>query len=93
MRIIRFNENKFDSNEKVYKVTFSGEVDIPISKIEETDRYNIYKDKDKNFAILAGLEEYFYMSGDMHFDYKLYDGAGNPIENEELFDNTKKYNL
>lgn len=93
MRIQRFNEGKFDPNEKVYKVTFSGKVDVPLSKIEETERYHIYKNKDKDFAILAGLEEYFYMSGDMHFDYKLYDGAGNPIEDEELFDRTKKYNL
>lgn len=93
MKIQRFNENKFDPNEKVYRVTFSGEVDVPLSTIEETDKYQQYKEKDKNFAILAGLEEYFYEQGDMHFSYKLYDGTGNPIENEELFDNTKKYNL
>lgn len=92
MKIQRFNENKFNPNEKVYKVTFSGEVDIPLSTIERTDKYQQYK-KDGDFAILAGLEEYFYDAGDMHFSYKLYDGAGNPIEDEELFDKTNKYNL
>ena len=93
MKIQRFNENKFDPNEKVYKVTFSGEIDVPLSELKQMDKYNEYKVKDKDFAIFAGLEEYFYENGDMHFSYELYDGAGNKIEDEELFDNTKKYNL
>lgn len=92
MKIKKFNE-KFSPTEKVYRVTFSGEVDVPLSRIKETEKYWQYKDSDPDFAIFAALEEYFYNSGDMHFDYKLYDGAGNPIDDEELFDKTIKYNL
>ena len=92
MKIKKFNEN-FNPYEKVYKVTFSGEAVVPLSRIKEMDKYHQYKDSDPDFAILAALEEYFYESGNMHFDYKLYDGAGNPIEDEEQFDNLIKYNL
>lgn len=93
MKIQKFNEGKFDPNEKVYRVTFSGEVDVPLSTIEEMEKYQHYEDTNRDFAILAGLEEYFYEQGNMHFSYELYDGAGNKIEDEELFDRTKKYNL
>lgn len=92
MKIERFNESRFKPNEKVYRVTFSGQIDVPLSEIEQTDRYQQYK-SDKDFCVLAGLEEYFYEAGQMHFNYELYDGAGNPIEDEEEFDKRNKYNL
>lgn len=92
MKIQRFNESEFNPKEKVYRVTFSGQVDVPLSVIEQTDRYQQYI-SDKNFRVWAGLEEYFYEAGQMHFTYELYDGAGNPIEDEEEFDKRNKYNL
>ena len=53
------------------------------------------KKSDSDSDITYSIEEYLKTSGQSanFFDWELYDGNGNPIEDEEMFDNTVKYNI
>ena len=109
MKIKRFNETlnkKYDPTEKILKVTFSGSLDDPLKKIEDTEYFNKYYNtgsassvRNRSECITYGIEEWLNESGEgaNHYQYELCDGNGNLIENEEEFDKQveriKKYNL
>ena len=104
MKIRRFNEsnvirkiNGLKPTDKVARLTFSGTLDVPLKEIEKTDYYQSYhNDKsDKHSDVSYALEEYLHTSGESSnfFTWELYDGNDNPIEDEEMFDSSLKYNI
>ena len=104
MKIRRFNEanvirkiNGLKPTDKVVRLTFSGTLDVLLEEIEKTNYYINYigLDEDKDGVISYALEEYLYNSGESSnfYDWKLYDGNGNPIEDEKMFDTSIKYNV
>ena len=54
---------------------------------------NVTLKEAKESSIMYGIEEWVYTSGNAKINWKLFDGSGNPIEDEEVFDNSIKYNL
>ena len=104
MKIKRFNEaleGKYNPSEKILKITFSGTLEVPMKKIEETNYYQSYckSPEDRDMCVHYGIEEYIHETSDAanFYSYELYDGEGNLIKNEEEFDshiaNIKKYNI
>ena len=89
------NFNKFDSDEKVLKITFDNVIYVKLSDIEETDKYKEFVGEgvDPKHARLYGIEEYCYYTGVPEFDWELYDGDGNKIEDEDLYDEEKKFKI
>ena len=103
MKIKRFNESlegTYLPTDKILKVTFSGSLEVSLKEIEKTEYFNnYYKGDNRDECIAYGIEEYLKESGRgaNHYQYEIYDGSGNLIENEEEFDrqvgNMKKFNL
>jgi hypothetical protein len=103
MKIKRFNESlnkKYNPTDKILKVTFSGSLEVPLKKIEDTEYFGrYYKGDNRSECIAYGIEEWLKESGEgaNHYQYEICDGNGNPIENEEEFDKQvermKKYNI
>ena len=99
MKIIRFNESNI--SDKFVKITFGGERTVSIEDIEGTEAYQRYMDKKsydnyidrRQNAIWFGAEQFINENGLGGFSTELVDFNGDKIEDEELFDSTKKYNL
>ena len=104
MKIKRFNESlkgNWKPTDKVLVIT-TEPMEVLIDDIRKTDKFQLYgrEDKDdpngpddyKDERLFYGIEEWIYTSGNPSFSYKLYDGLGNIIEDEPLFDKVKKYN-
>ena len=88
----------FKSDEKILKVTFNGSFYVPLKDIENTEVYNKYinmYDEDIDTARFYAIEQYICDTGDVanHYNYKLMNGAGIFIDNEEEYDNAIKYNI
>ena len=84
----------FDKDEKILKVEFQPAY-LRVEDIEQTD---IYKDHieggmNRKDALYYGIDEYLYEHNLMYKDFEMYDGDGNKIEDEKLYDETKKFNL
>jgi hypothetical protein len=99
MKIERFNENilsgRWKPTDKVLKVKVNHEFEVLIDDIRDTDKYQQYGRYEDD--LFYGLEEWLYTSENPRFDYTLYDGNGNIIEDEDEFDkyikNVKNYNI
>jgi len=110
MKIDRFNENygQYKPTDKILKVSVE-DFKVLLKDIENTDAYqNALEHHIKEYpkdtieearqdSIMYGLEEYVYRSGNAIFNWKLYDGMDNKIEDEKDFDkyadNVNKYNV
>jgi len=106
MKIKRFNQlneginnlDRFKPDEKVLEITFNGKFYVSLKNIEEMDAYREHLEQyesDIDTSRFYGVEQYICDTGEVanHFNYKLMDGSGMYIEDEEEYDNTKKYNL
>jgi hypothetical protein len=103
MKILKFNENNNDddSYKKFVKITFEGELEVPFEDIKRTEAYQnaFYKKYDN--PLFYGVEGYLEQNTDnINYNYRLVDGNGNPIDDEEEFDKKvelynagKKYNI
>ena len=87
MKILRFNEAiNYKPTDKIIKGTLHWDFEI---FREDLDSYiNTFDDLESALQV--------YLRDNMsnkNFDYKLVDGNGNEIEDEEEFDDANKYNL
>ena len=103
MKIERFNENvlkrKWKPTDKVLRVTVKP-FEVLIDNIRDTEVYKQYAKNNNDWKkddLFYGLEWYVYDTGNVSFEYTLYDGNGNIIEDEKEFDKyvkkIKNYNL
>jgi len=105
MKIKRFNESLkgkyYKPTDKVLKVSVE-DFEVLIDEIRDTTKFQEYGKSTginnwKKEELFYGLEEWIYTAGNPVFNYQLYDGLGNPIEDEEEFDkqikDIKKYNI
>jgi phage-related protein len=89
--------NSFDDDITV-KIIFSGEEEIPLTSIKDTDRYkenyDSYEDREQSLKdlIFYSIEDYIYNAGIGGYTYELYDKDGNLID-LDMYLATKKYNL
>ena len=106
MKIKKFNQlneksvnlNNFKPDEKLLEVTFNGKFYVSLKDIENMNIYYTYLNEyneNTSTARFYALEEHISDTGKIvnHYDYKLMDGTGTYITNEEEYDNAKKYNL
>lgn len=96
-----FEKNDGASYEKMVNIKIKGEINIPFEDIEDTEEYKDAINRNDEHALYYGVVGYINENPDIvNYEYDLVDGNGEPIDDEEEFDekaklyNTgKKYNL
>lgn len=105
MKIKRFNEKiatTWNPDDVVVKCTID-KIEVELKELQETEAYHKnYKrlldeghsiDDAIFYSIPYALEEWIFNSGSATFNYDVFDGNGNKINDIDAFITTKKYNL
>lgn len=107
MKVKRFNESlnsKWNPTDKILKVSIK-DFEVALKDIEKTDAFQREYDRylrtspganeynARRNAIYYGIEEWIYCTGSSDVTFKMVDGNGKQIDDEEMFDKSIKYNL